>query len=69
MSKPLPIKTGTWELIRFRPFYFNLGLWLGALFIISRLLPAWLKKNYYDQLIVDGNGRFPHTTPRVTRPI
>lgn len=46
----LPIKTGTWSLIRFRPGWFLLNLIFVSLFIASRLVPGWLERQYYDGL-------------------
>ncbi|MCP4356726.1 MAG: ABC transporter ATP-binding protein [Chloroflexi bacterium] len=49
-TQPLPIKTGTWSLIRFRPGWFLLNLIFISLFITTRLIPSWLEKQYYDGL-------------------
>ena len=46
----LPIKTGTWSLIRFRPGWFLLNFIFVSLFITSRLVPGWLERQYYDSL-------------------
>ncbi len=49
-TQPLPIKSGTWSLIRFRPDWFLLNLIFVSLFITTRLIPGWLEKQYYDGL-------------------
>ena len=49
-TQQLPIKTGTWSLIRFRPGWFLLNLIFVSLFITSRLIPGWLERQYYDGL-------------------
>ena len=49
-TQHLPIKTGTWSLIRFRPGWFLLNLIFVSLFITSRLVPGWLERQYYNGL-------------------
>ncbi len=49
-TQHLPIKTGTWSLIRFRKGWFLLNLIFVSLFITSRLIPGWLERQYYDGL-------------------
>ena len=46
----LPITTGTWSLIRFRPWAFLTGVIFISYAFVVRLVPAWLEKTYYDQL-------------------
>ncbi len=50
MNHQLSIKTGVWSLIRFRPGWFMLNLVFVSLFIVTRLVPGWLEKQYYDGL-------------------
>ena len=50
MLNKLPIKTGTWSLIRFRPWHFVLSVTLAIYALGMRLVPGWLEKNYFDQL-------------------
>ena len=57
--KPLPIKTGTWSLIRFRPGFFLLNLIFVSYFLTTRIVPAWLQKSYYDELTGDTNLGLP----------
>ncbi len=49
-TQPLSIKTGVWSLIRFRPGWFMLNLVFVSLFIVTRLIPGWLEKQFYDGL-------------------
>ncbi|HUM72367.1 MAG TPA: ABC transporter ATP-binding protein, partial [Chloroflexota bacterium] len=49
-TQPLSIKTGVWSLIRFRPGWFMLNLVFVSLFIVTRLVPGWLEKQFYDGL-------------------
>jgi ATP-binding cassette subfamily B protein len=49
-TQTLSIKSGTWALIRFRPGWFLLNLVFVSLFIVTRLIPGWLEKQYYDGL-------------------
>ncbi len=46
----LPISTGTWALVRFRPWAFLTGVIFISYAFVTRLVPAWLEKTYYDQL-------------------
>ena len=46
----LSITTGTWALIRFRPWVFMTGVVFISYAFVMRLVPAWLEKIYYDQL-------------------
>jgi len=49
----LAIKTGTWSLVRFRPWAFLTGVVFISYAFMMRLVPAWLEKTYYDQLTGD----------------
>ncbi len=55
----LPIKTGTWSLIRFRPGFFLLNLIFVSYFLATRLAPAWLQKTYYDDLTGSAGSTLP----------
>jgi len=46
----LSISTGTWALIRFRPWAFMTGVVFITYAFVTRLVPAWLQRIYYDQL-------------------
>ncbi len=46
----LPILTGTKALIRFRPWFFLIAVVCTTYAFVTRLVPAWLQKTYYDQL-------------------
>ena len=50
MTNKLAIKTGTWSLIRYRPWHFFLGVSLEIYVMAMRLVPGWLEKSYFDQL-------------------
>ena len=49
----LSITTGTWSLIRFRPWAFMAGVVFISYAFVMRLVPAWLERTYYDQLTGD----------------
>lgn len=49
-TQKLPIKTGTWSLIRYRPWHFALSVALAIYALGMRLVPGWLEKSYFDQL-------------------
>ena len=50
MNDKLPIKTGTWSLIRYRPWHFVLSVAMAIYAFGMRLVPGWLEKSYFDQL-------------------
>lgn len=50
MNKKLPIKSGTWSLIRYRPWHFALSVGMAIYALGMRLVPGWLEKNFFDQL-------------------
>ena len=50
MSDKLAIKTGTWSLIRYRPWHFILSVTTAVYVFGMRLVPGWIEKNYFDQL-------------------
>ena len=50
MTNKLSIASGTWSLIRFRPWAFLIGVVFISYAFMMRLVPAWLEKLYYDQL-------------------
>ena len=50
MNNQLPIKTGTWSLIRYRPWHFALSTVMALYAFGMRLVPGWLEKSYFDQL-------------------
>lgn len=50
MTNKLAIKTGTWALIRYRPWYFVSSTAMAIYAFGMRLLPGWLEKSYFDQL-------------------
>ena len=49
----LSIKTGTWSLIRFRPWVFLASVVFMSYAFVMRLVPAWLERTYYDRLTGD----------------
>lgn len=55
MTNKLSIKTGTWSLIRFRPWLFLASVIFISYAFVMRLVPAWLERTYYDQLTGDIN--------------
>lgn len=55
MTNKLSIKTGTWSLIRFRPWAFLAGVVFMSYAFVMRLVPAWLERTYYDQLTGDSD--------------
>lgn len=61
MTNKLAIKTGTWALIRYRPWHFVLGVSLEIYVMAMRLVPGWLEKSYFDQL--DGQVETNSTLP------
>jgi ATP-binding cassette subfamily B protein len=50
MTNKLAIKTGTWSLIRYRPWHFGLSLLMALYAFGMRVVPGWLEKSYFDQL-------------------
>lgn len=50
IADKLAIKTGTWSLIRYRPWHFFLSVAMGVYVFSMRLVPGWLEKSYFDQL-------------------
>ncbi len=50
MNDKLSIKSGTWSLIRYRPWHFVLSVALGLYVFGMRLVPGWLEKSYFDRL-------------------
>ncbi|GJM41025.1 MAG: HlyB/MsbA family ABC transporter [Ardenticatenaceae bacterium] len=50
MNNKLPIKTGTWSLIRYRPWHFVLSVAMAIYAFSMRLVPGWLEKRYFDEL-------------------
>ncbi len=50
MTNKLAIKTGTWSLIRYRPWHFVLSVAMAIYAFGMRLVPGWLEKSYFDQL-------------------
>ncbi len=50
ITHKLPIKTGAWALIRYRPWHFALSVVLMTYALGMRLVPGWLEKSYFDQL-------------------
>ncbi|MCB8928228.1 MAG: ABC transporter ATP-binding protein [Ardenticatenaceae bacterium] len=50
MNNKLPIKTGTWALIRYRPWHFVLSMAMAIYAFGMRLVPSWLEKSFFDQL-------------------
>ncbi|WP_420631187.1 ATP-binding cassette domain-containing protein [Candidatus Leptofilum sp.] len=50
MNEKLAIKTGTWSLIRYRPWHFALSVTLAIYALGMRLVPGWLEKSFFDQL-------------------
>ncbi len=56
MTGKLAIKTGTWALIRYRPWHFILSVILAVYALGMRLVPGWLEKSYFDQLNSSATG-------------
>ena len=50
MNNQLPIKTGTWSLIRYRPWHFALSTVMALYAFGMRLVPGWLEKSYFEQV-------------------
>ncbi|WP_420642202.1 ABC transporter ATP-binding protein [Candidatus Leptofilum sp.] len=50
MNNNLPIRTGTWSLIRYRPWHFVLSVAMAIYAMGMRLVPGWLEKSFFDQL-------------------
>ena len=50
MINKLPIKIGTWSLIKYRPWHFVLSILMAIYAFGMRLVPGWLEKSYFDQL-------------------
>ncbi|MCA9944930.1 MAG: ABC transporter ATP-binding protein [Anaerolineales bacterium] len=50
MRNKLAIKTGTWSLIRYRPWHFVLSVAMALYAFGMRLVPGWLEKTFFDQL-------------------
>jgi ATP-binding cassette, subfamily B, bacterial len=50
MANKLAIKTGTWSLIRYRPWHFFFSVATAVYTFSMRLVPGWLEKSYFDQL-------------------
>lgn len=61
-TKQLPIKTGTWSLIRYRPWHFVLSVGLMTYALGMRLVPGWLEKSFFDQLEGMGDTAVSPTT-------
>ncbi len=52
MSSPsLSVLRGTWSMIRFRPVYLLVNLLLGVAFLSTQVVPGWLQKLFFDDLI------------------
>ena len=49
-QKTLPVFRGTWELIRFRPWYFAVNLMFGVVFIVTGLIPGLITRRFFDEL-------------------
>ncbi|MEZ4592253.1 MAG: ABC transporter ATP-binding protein [Chloroflexota bacterium] len=49
-TNQLPIKTGTWALIRYRPWHFALSVTMALYAFGMRIVPGWLEKSFFDQL-------------------
>jgi ATP-binding cassette subfamily B protein len=58
----LSIKTGTWSLIRYRPWHFVLSVVLMTYALGMRLVPGWLEKSFFDQLEGMGDTAVSPTT-------
>ncbi len=61
MNKKLPIKTGTWALIRYRPWHFWLSVAMAIYAFGMRIVPGWLEKSFFDQL--EGGSARSETLP------
>ena len=46
----LSIRAGTWSLIRFRPGFYLVNMIFASIWIVTRLVPGWLEKLFYDRL-------------------
>ena len=55
MNNKLAIKTGTWSLVRYRPWHFFLSVATAVYAFSMRLVPGWLEKSYFDQLTSTGS--------------
>lgn len=61
-TQKLPIKTGAWALIRYRPWHFGLSVVLMTYALGMRLVPGWLEKSFFDQLNVQAETAVSATT-------
>ncbi len=61
-TQKLPIKTGAWALIRYRPWHFGLSVVLMTYALGMRLVPGWLEKSFFDQLNVQAETAVSPTT-------
>jgi ATP-binding cassette subfamily B protein len=49
-AEKLSVWKGTWELIRFRPWFFAANLTFGVIFIVIELIPGLITRRFFDEL-------------------
>jgi ATP-binding cassette subfamily B protein len=58
MSKKLSVWKGTWELIRYRPWYFAANMVFGVIFILTELIPGLITRRFFDELTGEAAATF-----------
>lgn len=58
----LPVFRGTWQLIRFRPWFFITNLVFAVIFIVSELIPGLITRRFFDTLTGEATAAFNITT-------
>ncbi len=54
----LPVWRGTWELIRYRPWFFAANMAFGVLFIVTELFPGLITRRFFDELTGEATATF-----------